>query len=320
MSGPALLELDAVSKTYRTAGQGMFGRPRSLHAVSDVSLSIRPGTSVGLVGESGCGKSTLAKIAAGFVAPSSGVVLRRGEPQRDERGRMTPGRRKFQMVFQDPLAALDARQTVGAQIDEAIVLAQGPSADVADKRDDLLGKVGLHREFAGRFPHELSGGQRQRVVIGRALAAEPDLLICDEPLAALDVSVQAQILALLDELRRSLGLTLLFISHQLATVRYLCDEVVVMYAGRVVEKGSTAEVYENPQHPYSRMLLSTTLDPRTARTREARVVGESPNPLALPPGCPFHPRCPMAMTDPCARSRPALRLVETGQLAACHFA
>ena len=298
-----------------------MSRPRLLRAVANASLRVFPGTSVGLVGESGCGKSTLAKIAAGFVVPTSGRTLAGGQPQRDARRRIVPGRRRFQMVFQDPLSALDPRLTVGDQITEAVVLAHGSASRATARRDELLRQVGLHAELAARYPHELSGGQRQRVVIGRALAAEPRLLICDEPLAALDVSVQAQILALLHELRRTLGLTLLFISHQLSTVRYLCDEVVVMYAGRVVEQGRTAELFSNPQHPYTRMLMSTVLDPRMRVRRQEQVVGEPPNPLALPPGCPFHPRCPIAQREPCTTHRPRLQPAKAnGLLAACHFA
>ncbi|MBD8065966.1 ABC transporter ATP-binding protein [Devosia sp. PTR5] len=320
MSEANLLEIQQVSKRYVLSGGRPFGKPPTLQAVSDIDLAIRVGHSVGLVGESGCGKSTLAKIAAGFVPPSMGTVLIRGTPQRDARGHVRRGRRKIQMVFQDPLAALDARLSVSAQIDEALVLASGSRGDVAERRNALLGQVGLNPELATRLPHELSGGQRQRVVIGRALAADPELLVCDEPLAALDVSVQAQILALLNQLQQSMGLTLLFISHQLSTVRYLCDEVVVMYAGRIVERGTTAQVYQAPRHPYTEMLLSTALDPRQKHVRTGSVVGEAPNPIALPSGCPFHPRCPRAQLDLCARVRPELQVVEGGQLAACHFA
>jgi oligopeptide/dipeptide ABC transporter ATP-binding protein len=314
-----LLALNDVSKTYVVSGAGLFSRPRQLQAVSDVSLSVAPGASVGLVGESGCGKSTLAKLAAGFVMPSAGDISVAGKPQRDRSGRIMAGRGQFQMVFQDPLAALDARMRIGEQIDEAIALATGRRADI-NRRTEILHQVGLGEQFADRYPHELSGGQRQRVVIGRALAAEPKLLICDEPLAALDVSVQAQILALLYELRRSLGLSLLFISHQLSTVRHLCDEVIVMYAGRIVERGPTRELFENPQHPYSRMLLSTALDPRRRQERSGGVVGEPPNPLALPSGCPFHTRCPLMRPDPCTTTRPDLRPVAHNLQAACHFA
>jgi oligopeptide/dipeptide ABC transporter ATP-binding protein len=320
MAEPALLELRQISKRYALSGGSLLGRTRFLQAVSDIDLVIPAGRSVGLVGESGCGKSTLAKIAAGFVPPSTGEVMVRDKPQRDGRGRMMPGRRKVQMVFQDPLAALDPRLTVGAQIEEALALASGSREGLAGKRDTLLRNVGLNPDFSTRYPHELSGGQRQRVVISRALAAGPELLVCDEPLAALDVSVQAQILALLGELRQSMALTLLFISHQLSTVRYLCDEVVVMYAGRIVEQGRTSEIYAAPRHPYSAMLLSTALDPRTRRTRENAIVGEAPNPVALPSGCPFHPRCPRADPDLCARERPPLRALGDGRAAACHFA
>ncbi|MHA6689867.1 oligopeptide/dipeptide ABC transporter ATP-binding protein [Devosia sp. A449] len=318
MADVPLLELQQVSKTYELTGSP-FAKARSLAAVSDVNLRIMPGRSVGLVGESGCGKSTLAKIAAGFTPPSNGAVMFKGQSQRDAKGRIRPGRRKVQMVFQDPLAALNPRQAIGHQIDEAIALATGSKEGLAERRSDLMQNVGLNPDFASRFPHALSGGQRQRVVIARALAAEPELLVCDEPLAALDVSVQAQILALLDDLRNKMGLTLLFISHQLSTVRYLCDEVVVMYAGRVIEQGQTSDLYQTPKHPYSAMLLSTALDPRTKRARDQDIVGEAPNPIALPSGCPFHPRCALA-EGVCSISRPPLRQLDDGHLTACHFA
>jgi oligopeptide/dipeptide ABC transporter ATP-binding protein len=320
MADTPLLELDDVSKTYRVPGPGLMSAPRPLRAVANASLKVFAGTSVGLVGESGCGKSTLAKIAAGFVAPSSGRALVFGEPQRDARGRIAPGRRRFQMVFQDPLAALDSRISVGDQVEEAVIIARGTAEGAKARSLELLRQVGLNEVLATRYPHELSGGEQQRVAIARALAPRPRLLICDEPVSSLDVSVQAQILNLMNELRKSLGLTLLFISHQLSTVRYLCDEVVVMYAGRVVEQGRTAELFSNPQHPYSRMLLSTALDPRMRDRREEQVVGEPPNPMALPPGCPFHPRCALAQREPCATQRPELRTLSNNIQAACHFA
>ncbi|MCB1342692.1 MAG: ABC transporter ATP-binding protein [Pseudooceanicola sp.] len=310
----ALLSIEEMAKTYEVTQGGIFGRKHPLRAVSGVTLKVEPGQSVGLVGESGCGKSTLAKVAAGFVTPSEGRVEIEGQALRDDRGRMRPGRRRVQMVFQDPLAALDARMSVAAQIDEAVRL--GGATDVPAERRRLMAAVGLGQQFDARFPHELSGGQRQRVVIARALAARPRLLICDEPLAALDVSVQAQMLALLADLQRDFGLSLLFISHQLATVRALCDEVAVMYAGRIVEQGSAAQIFDRPAHPYTAMLLSTTLDPRIRRPRAA-VAGEPPDPANLPSGCAFRPRCPRA-TELCARTRPELGAGPSDGRVACH--
>jgi len=289
-----------------------------LQALDGVDLTLWRGKALGLVGESGCGKSTLARIAAGFIAPAAGSVTLDGAAvEARSRGNW---RRKVQMVFQDPLAALDPRMEAGRQIDEALEQAGiVKAAERAERRHELMSRVGLGAHLADRFPHQLSGGQRQRVVIARALAAGPELLIFDEPLAALDVSVQAQMLELFAELRQSLGLTYLFISHQLATVRHLCNDVAVMYAGRIVEQGPAESVFAAPRHPYTRMLLSTVLDPRRQRPRERGLVrGEPPSPLALPSGCPFHPRCPSA-TDRCRSERPTLHL-NGREKVACHFA
>lgn len=309
----ALVSLAGVGKRYRTAPRSLFGAPRPLLAVDGVDLVVRPGRSLGLVGESGCGKSTLAKLAARLIAPSAGQVVV-GEGLSGFR------RSHVQMVFQDPLAALDARMTVGAQIEEVLEVLIGLAGSVrAERRDALLAQVGLPADFAQRYPHQLSGGQRQRMVIARALAAEPRLLICDEPLAALDVSVQAQMLGLLDRLARETGVTYLFITHQLQTVRHLCADVAVMYAGRIVEQGPTATVFDNPRHPYTRMLLSSVLDPRlSAEEEQLAVAGEPPDPADLPSGCAFAPRCP-ARLDRCDRDRPTIEALPDGRLRACHL-
>ena len=306
----ALLSLNAVSQRFEVAGQGFLAPTRNLTAVDGVSLQIAAGRSLGLVGESGCGKSTLARIATGFLSPSVGTVSRSHKL----------GNRSIQMVFQDPLSALDPRMRIGAQIDEVVALVGGRSRpEIAARRDQVLEQVGLNTGFATRFPHEISGGQRQRVVIARALAADPQLLVCDEPLAALDLSLQAQILALLTRLKAELGLAILFISHQLPTVRFLCDEVAVMYAGRIVEQGSTDQIFAAPRHPYTRMLLSTMLDPLSPMQDFAPVTGEPPNPLDLPPGCPFHPRCAQMRPGLCELSRPSLEAGPQGTIA-CHHA
>ena len=314
-----LLTLDNIEKTFHVAGEGIFSPRRALAAVGGGSLSIAPGRALGLVGESGCGKSTLARIATHFLDPSSGMVRIDGRsldavgPQ--ERRQL---RRSVQMVFQNPAGALDSRMTIGDQIEEAVGIAfSGSHPDRLAERDRLLTLVGLSTDMAERFPHQISGGQKQRVVIARALAARPKLLVCDEPLSALDVSVQAQILGLLEKLRRELGLAYLFISHQLSSVRYLCDEIAVMYAGRIVEYGPTTEIFATPRHPYTRVLLSAALDPRRDRRDEA-AIGEPPNPLALPSGCPFHPRCGHAMPI-CSTERPQLRHDGTARQIACHL-
>lgn len=305
-----LLRLNAVSRQFDVPGEGFLAPTRTLTAVDGVSLQIEQGKSLGLVGESGCGKSTLARIATGFLPASAGTV---------SRGHRLSSR-AVQMVFQDPLSALDPRMKIGAQIEEVIALiVTRDRSGIAERRDQLLDQVGLNADFANRFPHEISGGQRQRAVIARALAAEPKLLVCDEPLAALDLSLQAQILALLAKLKAEFGLSMLFISHQLPTVRFLCDEVAVMYAGRIVEQGPTERIFASPQHPYTRMLLSTMLDPLSPMKDFAPVTGEPPNPVDLPPGCPFHPRCAQAKQGLCELSRPSLETGPMGHIA-CHRA
>jgi peptide/nickel transport system ATP-binding protein len=313
-----LLEIANVSQEFEAPTGRLLGRPQRLRAVADVSLAIAAGRSVGLVGESGCGKSTLARIAAGFIRPSMGEVRLEGKPLLGPNGRPAAGRRVVQMVFQDPLAALDARMSIGAQLEEVLVAVGRGKAEAGRERDRLLEAVGLGRRFAARYPHEISGGQRQRAVIARALAAEPKLLICDEALAALDVSVQAQMLALFSQLKAEFGLSLLFISHQLSTVRYLCDEVAVMYAGRIVEQGPAAELFAAARHPYTRMLLASALHPGGASRYKEPVIGDPPNPLALPPGCPFHPRC-ASRSERCEAERPALAS-RAERLVACHLA
>lgn len=291
-----------------------------VHAVDKVTLCLEPGEAVGLVGESGCGKSTLGRMLAGIHRPTEGQVLYRGQPI------VTSGRRpvklttKIQMIFQDPLASLDPRMRVGAQI------AEGPRVhrivERQEERDYVarwLGLVGLPGDAINRFPHQFSGGQRQRIAIARALAMQPEILICDEPVASLDVSVQAQVINLLLRLRRDLGLTVLFISHDLAVVRHLCDRIAVMYLGRIVETGPTQAIYESPWHPYTRALLDST--PRLVTGRNGSIsfkpiLGEVASAVAPPPGCHFHPRCAFA-TEKCRREAPSLGF--TGPRAvACH--
>ncbi|MGE0717416.1 MAG: ABC transporter ATP-binding protein [Alphaproteobacteria bacterium] len=325
-----LLEVSGVSMRFarrptlgeRVAARVGAGRlPGVLHAVSDASVHIDRGETLGLVGESGCGKTTLGRIVAGILSPTAGTVRLDGGPVRAGGRKRTT---RVQTVFQDPFASLNPRRRVGEQVGEGPV-AHGlaEAAGAARYVGGWLARVGLDPAYAERFPHQLSGGQRQRVAIARALAMRPDLLVCDEPVASLDVSIQAQIVNLLLDLRAELGLTCLFISHDLGVVRHLSDRVAVMYLGRIVESGPTAAIYERPAHPYTRALLASV--PRIARGEGAArhafrpVEGELPSPLAPPPGCPFHPRCPDAI-DRCRTARPEFRIVEDSQGAACHLA
>jgi peptide/nickel transport system ATP-binding protein len=287
----------------------LLGAPvdrRAVQAVSEVSLSLAPGETLGLVGESGCGKSTLGRMLAGILPPSAGQVLLDGAaPMRGARKVTT----RIQTVFQDPYASLNPRRRIG----EAI--AEGPIAHGLVSRAEApamvarwLARVGLDPAFAGRFPHQFSGGQRQRVAIARALAMQPEVLVCDEPVASLDVSIQAQILNLFLDLRQEFRLTCLFISHDLGVVRHVSDRVAIMYLGRIVELGPAASVYDAPRHPYTQGLLASVPKLRLEEAEPAAfapIAGELPSPLSPPPGCAFHPRCPRA-SERCRVERPAL--------------
>jgi peptide/nickel transport system ATP-binding protein len=296
-------------------------RPRQiLRAVDGVSFGIARGETFSLVGESGCGKSTVARLIVGLYAPTRGAVRFDGTDLRALRSRraLGPFRRRLQMIFQDPYASLNPRWRVRDIIAEplrAFGLAAGRQA-VGERVGRLLHQVGLAETDGDKYPHEFSGGQRQRISIARALSSQPEFLICDEPTSALDVSVQAQILNLMKDLQRELGLTYLFISHNLAVVHHISDHVGVMYLGRLVEVAPSRTLFRRPLHPYTRMLLDTipSLD-MTGRERQP-VGGEVPNPIAPPPGCAFHPRCPYA-DDRCRRAVPALRPAG-GATVACH--
>ncbi|MFY8105498.1 MAG: ABC transporter ATP-binding protein [Elstera sp.] len=294
--------------------------PPTVHALDKVTLDIKPGEVLGLVGESGCGKSTLGRIVAGINDPSDGTLRWEGK----DIGAMTrPERRQInlavQMIFQDPFSSLNPRKRVKDSIGEA-PLAHGmiTRAEQADYVDDLLRQVGLDPGAKDRYPHQFSGGQRARIGIARALAVKPRFLVCDESVAALDVSIQAQVINLFMALRDQLSLTYLFISHDLGVVEHLSDRVAIMYLGRVVEVAPTDQLYGNPAHPYTQALLAEapriSLEPRGYAT----IKGEIPSPLAPPPGCHFHPRCPMAGPR-CSREKPALRPLSAGRLIACHL-
>jgi peptide/nickel transport system ATP-binding protein len=301
--------LGTVERLARRLGADVH--EHTVHAVERVSFEVREGEVVGLVGESGCGKSTLGRLACGLHEPSQGEVLFKGKPVN-----VGPG---IQMIFQDPFASLNPRMRVEEIIGEAPRIHKLVSKDaVSDYVADLLKKVGLDPSLRRRYPHQFSGGQRARIGIARALAVKPEFLVCDEPVAALDVSIQAQVLNLFMGLRDGLKLTYLFISHDLGVVRHLAGRVVVMYLGRVVESAPTEELFARPNHPYTQALLAEL--PRLERRRRAfaPIKGEIPSPLEPPSGCHFHPRCPNALPK-CREEAPALRGIAPGRLSACHL-
>jgi oligopeptide transport system ATP-binding protein len=319
-----LLEVRDLVMHFRV-GRGLFGSPGLVRAVDGVSFTLGRGETLGLVGESGCGKTTTGRCVLQLEKPTAGEVIFEG---RNLVG-MAPTelrkiRNKIQVIFQDPYSSLNPRMTVGQIIAEPIAvhgLERDPDAREERVRS-LLVRVGLLRQHAHRYPHELSGGQRQRVGVARALAMQPSLIICDEPVSALDVSIQAQIINLLDELQADFGLSYLFVAHDLAVVRHISDRIAVMYLGKIVELASRRDLYEAPAHPYTRALLSAVPipDPGLEATRERQVLaGEVPSPLNPPSGCVFHPRCPMAV-ERCKHEVPQLRTVGAAHAAACHLA
>jgi peptide/nickel transport system ATP-binding protein len=317
--GAGLLVARDLVRSYAVR-RGIFGRTSELRAVDGVSLALERGRTLGLVGESGCGKSTTGRLVLGMERADAGSVAFEGHPL------PAPGtaawralRARMQMVFQDPLGALDRRLPVGTQIAEPLEIhGIGGASERAARVETLLHAVGLRADQALRYPHELSGGQRQRAVLARALATEPALLVCDEPISALDVSIQAQVMNLLVELQDRFGMGMLFVSHDLRAVRQVSHRVAVMYLGRIVEEGEPDAVLHDPAHPYARALVSAIPHPGKAGQRIV-LQGDPPNPADRPPGCAFHPRCPVAVAL-CAREAPALKPRADGRLVACHVA
>lgn len=311
-----LLEARTLSKWFPARdGKGV------VRAVNDVTLTVGEGETLGIVGESGCGKSTLARMLLRLIEPSSGDILFRGESLLSlGKSEMRARRRDIQIVFQDPYASLDPRMTISQIIAEPLDIHRiGSRASRAATVRDLLARVGLDPGAASRYPHEFSGGQRQRVGIARAIALEPKLIILDEPVSALDVSIQSQILNLLDDLKSRLGLSYVFISHDLSVVQHVSDRVAVMYLGQVVEEGNAGDVLGRPRHPYTQALISAIPEiDRSQRRSRVLLAGDPPNPENIPSGCPFHPRCPVAR-DVCGTESPSFKL-STRHNVRCHFA
>ncbi|MGJ8602765.1 MAG: ABC transporter ATP-binding protein [Marivita sp.] len=322
MTKDVILEAVDVVKHFGDGGSWLSPSP-VVQAVDGVSLQVRRGETFAIVGESGCGKSTLARLLMRLLTPTAGTVLFDGHEISATKGAaLKKLRGEMQFIFQDPFSSLNPRMTVGKLVGEPLEV-HAPELNAQSRRDriaDLLRKVGLRPEHAGRYPHEFSGGQRQRIGIARALASEPKLIIGDEPVSALDVSVQAQVINLLGDLSRDLGLTLVIIAHDLGVIRHMSDRVAVMYLGRIVESGTTAEVYANPRHPYTQALLASIPSMTGAEPAgRAAVLGEMPSPSAPPSGCRFHTRCPFAQ-ERCKTETPVLKTSDTGDHhVACHF-
>jgi oligopeptide transport system ATP-binding protein len=321
-----LLQVKHLVKHFPVAGGSLFARRRgSVQAVNDVSFEMSEGETLGLVGETGCGKSTVARCVVQLYPPTSGEILFRGVNLARVRGReLRALRRHVQLIFQDPYASLNPRYSVRRIIREPLdIHGVGTLKERNERVAELLEVVGLNAYMADRFPHEFSGGQRQRISIARALALNPDLIVCDEPVSALDVSIQAQILNLLEELQAQRRLSYLFIAHDLAVVKHISHRIAVMYLGRIVEMGSSNDLYASPYHPYTQALTAAIPVPNPALEREKRarrtaLRGELPSPKNPPSGCHFHPRCPKAF-ERCTSEAPALREVAAGHWVACHL-
>jgi oligopeptide/dipeptide ABC transporter ATP-binding protein len=321
----ALIEVRDLVKHFPLGAS--FGRKQAgaVHAVDGVSFDINEGETLGIVGESGCGKSTTARLLLRLLDPTSGSIALDGREISTLSGaELRPLRREMQMIFQDPYSSLNPRRTIGAIIAEPFAI-HGIAKDRAERKrlvQELMESVGLNPEHYNRYPHEFSGGQRQRIGVARALALGPKIVIADEPVSALDVSIQAQILNLLRGLQRDLGLTMVFIAHDLSVVRYMCDRIAVMYLGKIVELASSDELYEHPRHPYTEALLSAVpvADPQLAKARRRAVLRGDPPSATMPPAaCRFHTRCPKFVEGECDVREPQLERKAGGGLAACHF-
>ncbi len=322
MSSAPLLSVKDLKKHFAVKG-GLFAREvERVHAVDGVSFDIKQGETLGLVGESGCGKSTTGRCILRLIEPTAGEVWLDGrDVTRLDHVALRSLRRDMQIIFQDPYASLNPRLTVAAIIGEALQIHSLAKSrkELEDRVVQLLETVGLQPDHMRRFPHEFSGGQRQRIGIARALAVEPKLLICDEPVSALDVSIQAQVINLLEDLQEKFALTYLFIAHDLSVVEHISDRVAVMYLGRVVEIAASRELYDNPQHPYTEALLSAVPIPDpTVKRKRIMLQGDVPNPIRPPSGCHFHTRCPIARPD-CSQRDPQLHEAKPGHWVACHY-
>jgi oligopeptide transport system ATP-binding protein len=320
---PPLLEVENLVKHFPIKSGILFDREIGrVQAVDDVSFKVKRGETLGLVGESGCGKSTLCRTILRLIEPTSGAIRFEGNDLTElSRSRLREARRDMQMIFQDPYASLNPRKRIGQVVGDPIRLhGMASGEELKNQVQELLELVGLSPEHYNRYPHEFSGGQRQRIGIARALALSPKLIVADEPVSALDVSIQAQIINLLDDLQEKLGLTYLFVAHDLGVVRHVADRIAVMYLGKIVEIGPAEEVYSNPVHPYTEALLSAVPipDPRANAERKERILeGDVPSPANPPPACRFHTRCPYA-TEICSEVAPELVNHRGSQLAACH--
>jgi len=317
--GDALVEIDHLTKHFAVK-QGVFARGTAqVHAVEDISFTVRRGETLGIVGESGCGKSTTARLMLRLLDPTAGSIRFDGHDISSlSQRQLRPLRREMQMIFQDPYASLNPRKTVGQIIGTPFKI-HGVKGDAKARVQELLERVGLSPEHYNRYPHEFSGGQRQRIGVARALALSPKLIVCDEPVSALDVSIQAQVLNLLRNLQADFQLTYVFISHDLSVIRQIADRIAVMYLGHIVEVGDSESIYEHPKHPYTAALLSAV--PRAGASRRERIVlsGDVPSPIEPPSACVFHPRCPRFHRGHCDVEAPPLRELAPHQAAACHY-